>query len=331
MRLDRFLAEAGAGSRSDVKKLVAKARILVNGEVCRDPARKIDEARDEVCCDGRQITYERFVYFMLNKPQGVISESRRTQSKAKPRDAQDAGVPAHGDAGELANAGYAAGNVAAGSVQAVRIAGDAGGIGNAGTSRVRTCIDLIREETHRDLFPVGRLDKDTEGLLLITDDGQLAHELLSPKKHVDKVYYVELERPLSDEERVKVETGVDIGDDTPTLPARIRMLPDRMPSAGSAETVSQASGRASDGCAPASCALASDSCMRLNSASPSGCALEITIHEGRFHQIKRMFEAVGNKVTFLKRLRMGSLKLDESLAPGEYRRLTPEELTELGS
>lgn len=232
MRLDRFLAAAGVGSRSDVKKVIAKGSIEVNGTVCTDPSRHIDEENDSVSRGGEPISFSRYVYFMLNKPQGVVSASRSSSSSGE-----------------------------------------------------RTCVDLIAEETHRELFPVGRLDKDTEGLLLITDDGQLAHELLSPKKHVDKVYYVELERALSESDRERLETGVDIGDPQPTLPARVRMI-DRY-------------------------------------------RIEITIHEGRFHQIKRMLEAVDNRVAYLKRLQMGSMKLDESLNPGEYRVLTCEELEDL--
>lgn len=237
MRLDKFLAQTGAGSRSDVKSMIAKGNVLINGEICKDPAHRIDETSDEITCGDIAVTYSKYAYFMMNKPQGVISASR---SRAE-RYAQD---------------------------KKERTA--------------KTCVDLICEETHRDLFPVGRLDKDTEGLLLVTDDGQLAHELLSPRKHVDKTYYAELESPLAETDRKRLEAGVDIGDEKLTLPAQVNILSDR--------------------------------------------AIEITIHEGRFHQIKRMLEAVGNKVTFLKRLQMGSLRLDKSLKPGEYRRLTQGEV-----
>ena len=237
MRLDKFLAQTGAGSRSDVKSMIAKGNVLINGEICKDPARRIDETSDDIICGGISVTYSKYAYFMMNKPQGVISASR---SRVE---------------------GYAQDNK---------------------KSTTKTCVDLIVEETHRDLFPVGRLDKDTEGLLLITDDGQLAHELLSPRKHVDKTYYAELESSLDDRDRRRLEAGVDIGDEKPTLPAQVVILSDK--------------------------------------------AIEITIQEGRFHQIKRMLETVGNKVTFLKRLQMGTLRLDESLKPGEYRRLTQREV-----
>ena len=150
-----------------------------------------------------------------------------------------------------------------------------------------TVLDLIQEKQRKDLFPVGRLDKDTEGLLLITNDGLLAHQLLSPKKHVKKTYFVRVENPVSPEDIKILEEGVDIGEEKRTLPAEI-------------------------------------SCL-----SPEKNSLCLTIKEGKFHQIKRMFQAVDNKVLYLKRLSMGSLTLDETLAPGEYRPLTKEEIERL--
>lgn len=152
-----------------------------------------------------------------------------------------------------------------------------------------TVIDILRDENTRELFPVGRLDKDTEGLLLITDDGKLAHELLSPRKHVDKIYFVIADNALSQEQMEVMEKGVDIGDEKITLPAVIRQL----------------SG---------------------DSYNNTGFYYELTIHEGRFHQVKRMFEAFGSNVIYLKRLSMGSLVLDELLGPGEYRKLTQDEI-----
>ncbi len=151
--------------------------------------------------------------------------------------------------------------------------------------RERTVLDLLDGIDTKELFPVGRLDKDTEGLLLITDDGALAHKLLSPKKHVDKTYYVKLTAPLSLDSVKKLEAGVDIGDDTPTLPAKVQQL--------------------------------------------SGQEILLTIHEGRFHQIKRMAVAVGNEVCYLKRLSMGTLSLPPELAPGAFRELTEEEIAGL--
>ena len=230
MRLDHYLSSAGLGSRSDVKKLILKGRILVDGNPCKDPGFKLDENSSHVSLDNQELTYEKHVYFMLNKPQDVISASRQDlRNKAE-----------------------------------------------------KCVVDLITEEKHRELFPVGRLDKDTEGLLLITDDGVLAHNLLSPKKHVDKTYFAELGSAISGKDIHRIEAGIDIGDVSPTLPCRIQPI-----------------GKTS---------------------------VYITIHEGRFHQIKRMFEAVGNKVVFLKRISMGPLLLDPGLKPGEYRRLTDEEI-----
>lgn len=164
------------------------------------------------------------------------------------------------------------------------------GVVTAVTDNVnRTVMDLIDTKGRKKLSPVGRLDKDTEGLLLITDDGALSHSLLSPARHVDKTYLARLAHPLTPESKRRLETGVDIGDGKPTLPASIQDV----------------------------------------SNDESGPAVYITIREGRFHQIKRMLEAVENEVVYLKRLSMGSLRLDEALPPGEYRRLTDEELSQL--
>lgn len=146
-----------------------------------------------------------------------------------------------------------------------------------------TVMDLIRPEHKRDdLFPVGRLDKDTEGFLLITNDGNLAHRLLSPRKHVDKTYFVAIDHSLSTEEIHSLETGVEIGEDALTLPAVVQVLDDTH--------------------------------------------LYLTIQEGKFHQVKRMLQAVDNQVIALKRVFFGGLQLDASLKPGEYRELRPEEL-----
>ena len=153
-------------------------------------------------------------------------------------------------------------------------------------NREKTVLDLVRPEDRKNgLFPVGRLDKDTEGLLLLTDDGELAHRLLSPKKHVDKTYYAKIDGQVTEEHVKQFREGLDIGDEKKTLPAVLTIL---------------LSGPVSE--------------------------IEVTIHEGRFHQIKRMFEAVGCKVTYLKRLSMGSLVLDETLPSEEYRPLTEAEL-----
>ena len=149
---------------------------------------------------------------------------------------------------------------------------------------LQTVIDLIVSRKRKDLFPVGRLDKDTEGLLLITNDGELAHRLLSPKKHVDKTYYAKVQGIVTQEDVRKFAEGVDIHEKKLTAPAVLEVVK---------------SGEVSE--------------------------ILLTICEGKFHQVKRMFEAVGKKVIYLKRLSMGPLQLDETLMPGEYRELTEKE------
>ena len=148
-----------------------------------------------------------------------------------------------------------------------------------------TVIEILKAENTKDLFPVGRLDKDSEGLLIISNDGKFAHNVLSPSKHVDKTYYVRLDKKPNDDEVSKIENGIDIGDDKPCLPSKVKVISDD--------------------------------------------EAYITISEGRFHQVKRMFSAVGINVTYLKRISMGGLKLDESLAPGEYKKLSKEEINEV--
>lgn len=228
IRLDKFLADMGYGTRSEVKKEITKGNVKINGLPVRKPETKIDTEKDEVMYREQPAAYEKYEYYMLNKPAGVISAT--TDKKEK------------------------------------------------------TVLDLIGEKQRKDLFPVGRLDKDTEGLLLITNDGELAHRLLSPKKHVDKVYYVRVQGRLSEEDIRILAEGIDIGEEKPTLPAQLVILK---------------SGQVSEA--------------------------EITIQEGKFHQVKRMFHALDKEVVYLKRLRMGTLVLDENLKPGEYRKLTKEE------
>jgi len=163
--------------------------------------------------------------------------------------------------------------------------------------RERTVMDLLQQASGKGLFPVGRLDKDTEGLLLITNDGELSHSLLSPKKHVEKTYYVECTGNITDRKLALLEEGVDIGDEKPTLPAKVKL-------SGTLDNTTFDNKMAS-------------------------YALELTITEGRFHQVKRMIEAIGGSVTYLKRLSMGPLILDKSLAKGQYRELTEDEVAAL--
>ena len=170
LRLDKFLCDAGIGSRSQVKVFLKQGLIKVNGEIIKKPEFKVEEEQDSVTFQGKEIKYRKYVYYMLNNPKGVVSATRDNLD--------------------------------------------------------RTVTDLIKDSGHQNLFPVGRLDKDTEGLLIMTNDGDLAHRLLSPKKHVDKVYYVELDKMLTEEGRRMLETGIDIGEEKPTLPANAQRISD---------------------------------------------------------------------------------------------------------
>ncbi|MFD2307048.1 pseudouridine synthase [Enterococcus termitis] len=236
MRLDKFLADAGIGSRKEVKQLLKKNLVTVNDRLVKDGKTQVDEYADSVFFAGEQVAYQRFYYYLLHKPQGVISA---TEDK-----------------------------------------------------RDQTVIDLLKEEDYReDLFPVGRLDKDTEGLLLLTNDGQLAHQLLSPKKHVDKEYFAEIEGLVTEADVQQFAAGFALTNGEQVKPSELWI-------------------KATD---------------ERNETSE----IHLIIQEGKFHQVKRMFEAVGKKVTYLKRLRMGSLVLEEELALGAYRPLTETELQEL--
>ncbi len=232
IRLDKYLADMGAGTRTEVKKLIRQGQITVDGEVVKKPEMKVNPGENVITCLGKEMTYQEFEYFMLYKPAGVISA------------AED--------------------------------------------KKETTVVDLIEEKSRKDLFPVGRLDRDTEGLLLITNDGMLAHELLSPKKHVSKVYYARVKGCVNETDIRAFLEGVDIGEKLPTMPAKLTIL---------------------------------------HAGEESEITLEI--QEGKFHQVKRMFEAVGKEVVYLKRLSMGSLVLDQTLKAGEYRRLSKKELDEL--
>lgn len=238
LRIDKYLADCGIGTRSEVKKYIKAKQITVNGEVVGKPEQKIDENVDVVCFKGQPITYEKYVYYLFHKPAGCVTAKQDNVHK--------------------------------------------------------TVMEYFPEEIRaKDISPVGRLDLDTEGLLLFTNDGALTHHLLSPTHHIPKTYYAVLDKevPLSAVELFK--EGVDIGDDKMTLPAELVVLPESVDSDG----------------------------KMVYSA-------ELTIHEGRFHQVKRMFEAVGCTVIYLKRLSMGSLELGE-LPKGEYVKLTANQVIKL--
>lgn len=235
IRLDKYLADMGIGTRQEVKKYIRQGRIAVDGETVKKPELKVDEGGQRVTFDGEEVGYVAYEYYMLHKPSGIVSATE---------DARD-----------------------------------------------KTVLDLIDSKKRKDLFPVGRLDKDTEGLLLITNDGELAHRLLSPKKHVDKCYYAKVAGKVGTEDVETFAEGVNIGTNEKeewTRPAKLEILK---------------SGDISE--------------------------IRLTIQEGKFHQVKRMFQAVGKEVVYLKRECMGTLALDETLKCGQYRPLTEEEIQNL--
>ena len=229
LRLDKFLADCGFGTRKEVKELLRKKQVYVNDRLVVQPDYKVNPETDKVTAQGKPAGYEQYAYYMMNKPQGVVSATKDEKEK--------------------------------------------------------TVIQLIKEQKRRDLFPVGRLDKDTEGLLLITNDGKLANNLLAPGKHVEKTYYAEIDGKVTEREIRMFFSGLDIGDEKKTAPAELKIL-----------------------------------------TSGERSKVEICITEGRYHQIKRMFEAVGMQVLYLKRLTMGALSLDPELNPGNYRKLTGLEI-----
>lgn len=237
LRLDKYLASLGVGTRSEVKKIIRAKQVTVNGTLATRPDQTIQEA-DEVCLRGQKLIYTEHVYYLLYKPAGCVSATE----------------------------------------DAVH----------------RTVLDYLADIRRHGLFPVGRLDIDTEGLLLITDDGALAHGLLSPARHVQKTYYAKVAGVVTEEDVKKFAEGIDIGEKKPTRPSKLVILP-------TSETDSR------------------------NGISE----IELAITEGKFHQVKRMFDAVGKEVVYLKRIAMGSLILPDELKPGEYRALTEEEIAGL--
>lgn len=170
VRLDKFLCDMELGTRSEVKNLLKKGFVTVNGVVQKSPDLKVDSSMHEIAFQGKVLTYQEFYYYMLHKPAGVVTATDDKLNK--------------------------------------------------------TVMSLLEGAAGKDLFPVGRLDKDTEGLLLITNDGELAHALLSPRKHVNKSYFVETPGKLDLEQIEALERGIDIGDDKKTLPAKVEVLDD---------------------------------------------------------------------------------------------------------
>ena len=229
-RLDKILASQGTLSRRDVKEIIKKGRVTLNGIVVRDSAVKVDLNTDTVAIDGEQIALKKHIYIMMNKPQGVISASDSESDE--------------------------------------------------------TVVDLVPDELFRKgLFPAGRLDKDTTGFVLITDDGDFAHKILSPKNHIFKTYFARLQHELTVSDIETLEKGITLADGTILKEAKVEIVE--------------------------------------NSETP---LIKIMICEGKYHQVKRMFAATGNKVIELHRSKMGELELAPNLKPGECREITPEEL-----
>lgn len=238
MRLDKFLSHTGFGSRKEVKELLKKKRVSVNDVLAKDGKVNVNQGKDRVKVDGTDVFYQEFVYYMMNKPQGVLSATEDNHQ--------------------------------------------------------RTVIDLIAPEDNIwSVFPVGRLDKDTTGLLVLTNDGELAHQLLSPKKKVTKLYEAKVAGLMTEADIETFSEGITLKSGETCLPATLKII--------SRDDVKEQS------------------------------IIHLEIMEGKFHQVKRMVEAVGKKVVELERLKMGSLGLDQDLKRGKYRPLTKLELDELMS
>ena len=227
IRLDKLLSHMNLGSRKEVKQFIRKGFVEVNGTQVFDDDMKVSEM-DEIIFLDNVIEYKDFVYFMLNKPEDVVSAT------------YDNNLP--------------------------------------------TVIDILSDYKKMNIFPVGRLDIDTHGLLLITNDGKLAHKLLSPKNHIDKTYYVKFDGTFKDEYYQEFNNGIVLDDGYKTKGASIKV---------------------------------------------SNNEAYLTIYEGKFHQVKRMFEVLNMKVTYLQRIKFGPLTLDKSLEEGQFRKLTDEEIKEL--
>jgi len=235
-RLDKIISNLGYGSRKDVKTFAKKGIIEVDGIIVKDNGMLVDPDKSVIKINGEEILYRKFIYLMMNKPDGVVSATR--------------------------------------------------------DNRDETVIDLLElEHQNFEPFPVGRLDKDTVGLLLLTNDGELNHRLIAPKWHVDKVYYAKINKRVDDADIITFKDGVTLEDGYKCLEAKLEIL----------------------------------------SSEDEGSEIRLTIQEGKFHQVKRMFEAVGKSVIYLKREEFGGLLLDPELEEGEYRELTDEELSLLRS
>ncbi len=286
MRIDRFLAECGIGSRSEVKQLLKKGLVAVNGVIAEKPERKVDPVSDCVTVSGKRLCFEPYEYVMLYKPAGCVTAARDARQKA-----------------------------------VMEYLGP--------ENRADAVLEPEESCFHKtDLAPVGRLDLDTEGLLLLTNDGELAHRMLAPKSHVDKTYFAKVQGCVTEEDVRAFAEGLEIGEKYPTLPAELVILNGDTCSPKERYAVGSYNKTAGEGmtyCPPKE---------RHVLGSPNIPAayiseVKLTIQEGKFHQVKRMFESRGKKVLYLKRISMGGVELDRLLRPGQWRRLTEEEIGQL--
>lgn len=228
-RLDKIISSQSMMTRSDASKLIRSGAVAVNGAVVKNTSAKVDTECDSITVNSMPFRYRKYIYIMMNKPDGIVSASRDTKEK--------------------------------------------------------TVVDLVPDELKRpDLFPAGRLDKDTTGFVLITDDGEFAHNILSPRHHVDKTYLATTDNIINDEYLEAMRSGMMLGDEQ-LLEAEIDL------EAGTTPPV-----------------------------------YRIVLREGKYHQIKRMIASTNASLLALKRIKMGELPLDPSLAPGECREITDEEL-----
>jgi 16S rRNA pseudouridine516 synthase len=230
-RLDKILGNLGYGSRKEIKGIARDKQVQVDGVIVRDSSTKVDADKVIITINGERINYRKYIYLMMNKPDGVVSATFDNYDK--------------------------------------------------------TVVDLLEEEYQAfSPFPIGRLDKDTVGLLLLTNDGDLNHRLISPKWHVDKVYFAKIDKEVTKEDVIAFEDGVILDDDYKCMPATLKIL----------------------------------------KSDENGAEVEVTLQEGKFHQVKRMFKSRNKEVVYLKRIIFAGLPLDTSLTEGGYRQLTEKEL-----
>ncbi len=230
-RLDKVLSNSGYGSRKDVKKLVKAGFVEIDGKKVKSSDALVDIQKNEIFIKGEELIYKKYVYYIMNKPAGVVSATFDNYDK--------------------------------------------------------TVIDLLKPyDATFEPFPVGRLDKDTVGLLLLTNDGEMNHRLISPKWHVDKVYYAETDKAVDEEDVKAFKDGIVLEDEYKCMPAVLDIV----------------------------------------SSDSTSTKVNVTVQEGKFHQVKRMFIARNKEVVYLRRIRFGPIDLDERLNEGEYRELSQNEI-----